>query len=185
MPDNMPVTREELVELQADSGLKYPPTQLTYHYRRAVAGHEAEKFLSLGYQWEDKPHRLVFDLCSHIEQAEALSEHPAGIAAAAKVEPVAWLYERDDERRADIYRWHPHQLELGFTETPLYAHPPEPPSDEWARAIEAAAKVALCHSDDRPRRDSMDWNDGYIDGCRGASEAIRALQAPKRAEASE
>ena len=35
-----------------------------------------------------------------------------------------------------------------------------------------AADIALCHSDDRPRRYSMDWNDGYIDGCKGASDAI-------------
>ena len=37
-----------------------------------------------------------------------------------------------------------------------------------------AADIALCHSDDRPRRYSMDWNDGYIDGCKGASDAILA-----------
>ncbi len=39
--------------------------------------------------------------------------------------------------------------------------------------------VAFCHSDDRPRRDNMDWNEGYIDGCRGASYAIRAMKEDK------
>ncbi len=41
--------------------------------------------------------------------------------------------------------------------------------------IEACARVAECHSDDRPRRDGIDWNDGYQDGCRGAAAAIRNL----------
>lgn len=40
--------------------------------------------------------------------------------------------------------------------------------------MQRAAEVALCHSDDRPRRYSMDWNDGYIDGGKGASDAILA-----------
>lgn len=38
--------------------------------------------------------------------------------------------------------------------------------------IERAAAIARCHSDDRPRRDNIDWNDGYQDGCKGASAAI-------------
>lgn len=41
-----------------------------------------------------------------------------------------------------------------------------------------AATVAYCHSDDRPRRDNMDWNDGYVDGCRGAAAAIRKGAKP-------
>lgn len=40
---------------------------------------------------------------------------------------------------------------------------------------ERAAKMAECHFDDRPRRDGMDWNDGYQDGCRGAAQAIRSM----------
>jgi hypothetical protein len=43
-------------------------------------------------------------------------------------------------------------------------------------AIEEAAKVAECHSDDRGGRDRhFDWHDGYQDGCRGAATAIRSL----------
>lgn len=34
--------------------------------------------------------------------------------------------------------------------------------------------VVNCHSDDRPRRDGIDWNDGYQDGCKGAARALRA-----------
>jgi hypothetical protein len=38
---------------------------------------------------------------------------------------------------------------------------------------ERCAKVAECHADDRPRRDSFQWNDGYMDACRGAAAALR------------
>ena len=42
---------------------------------------------------------------------------------------------------------------------------------------ERAAMYAECHSDDRAGRDRhLDWNDGYIDGCRGAAAAIRKLE---------
>lgn len=41
--------------------------------------------------------------------------------------------------------------------------------------LERAAAVAECHSDERSRHYSMDWSDGYIDGCRGAAAAIRAI----------
>ena len=43
--------------------------------------------------------------------------------------------------------------------------------------IEECARVAESHSDDRPRREGIDWNDGYQDGCRGAAAAIRARGA--------
>jgi len=60
----------------------------------------------------------------------------------------------------------------------------------WDVAVETIAKailaerdrcaiIAICHSDDRPRRDGLDWNDGYIDGCRGAHDAILAPSQPK------
>lgn len=38
---------------------------------------------------------------------------------------------------------------------------------------ERDAKVAECHSDDRPYRSDMDWNDGYIDACHQVAQAIR------------
>lgn len=40
--------------------------------------------------------------------------------------------------------------------------------------MEEAASVARCAFDDRPRRDSMDWNDGFDDGTKAAEYAIRA-----------
>lgn len=41
-------------------------------------------------------------------------------------------------------------------------------------ALEQAAKITEGHADDRPHRDGIGFNDGYIAACRGASEAIRA-----------
>ena len=41
----------------------------TDDYRNAVSG-EGE-YGSLGYEWSDKPHRLVYDLCSEVESAAA------------------------------------------------------------------------------------------------------------------
>lgn len=48
--------------------------------------------------------------------------------------------------------------------------------DARAKVLELAAVHAECAADDRPGRDrNFDWNDGYIDGCRGAAAAIRDL----------
>lgn len=42
----------------------------TDDYRAALSG-EGD-FLSLGYEWSDKPHRLVYDLCGEIDHLQAL-----------------------------------------------------------------------------------------------------------------
>ena len=60
------ITPEDLERLQVDAGLPNPPTELTYSYRMAVSG-EGE----LAPTWEDKPHRLVYGLCAHIERIAA------------------------------------------------------------------------------------------------------------------
>jgi hypothetical protein len=41
----------------------------TDDYRNAVSG-EGEPF-SLGYEWSDKPHRLVYDLCGEVDKSAA------------------------------------------------------------------------------------------------------------------
>ena len=46
--------------------------------------------------------------------------------------------------------------------------------EKMREGMQRAADIALCHSDNRPRRYSMDWNDGYIDGCKGTTDAILA-----------
>jgi uncharacterized small protein (DUF1192 family) len=61
----------ERQKLQADAGLTYLPTELTYELRMAVTGHRADEFLSWGYQWTDKPHRLVYEACGVVEAQAA------------------------------------------------------------------------------------------------------------------
>ena len=68
-----PVSQEELERLKNDCEIPDMPTQLTYHLRRAVSGGG-----DYADDWEDKPHRLVYDACREIERLtttnEALSE---------------------------------------------------------------------------------------------------------------
>ena len=57
------MTNTDLIErLQKDAGLPYPPTRLTYALRMAVSGKG-----DLAYDWEDKPHRLLYDACREAE----------------------------------------------------------------------------------------------------------------------
>lgn len=42
-------------------------------YRRSLSGKSDDMF-DLRYQWADKPHRHVYDLCTRLEQAAALIE---------------------------------------------------------------------------------------------------------------
>jgi hypothetical protein len=53
-------------KLKIDAGLKNLPTDLTYDCRMAVSG-QGDR----AYEWTDKPHRLVFDLCAEIERLVA------------------------------------------------------------------------------------------------------------------
>lgn len=57
----------ELESWQKNAGLPHPPTPFTLEYRKAIQGEGPHAFV-----WKDKPHRLVFDLCRHIEQQAAL-----------------------------------------------------------------------------------------------------------------
>ena len=61
----MEYTKEDL---QRDAGIPHLPTDLTYELRMAVSGHKKDEFLSWGFQWTDKPHRLVFTACREIER---------------------------------------------------------------------------------------------------------------------
>ena len=69
----------DLAELQASCGLNYPVTLMTYVYRFAISGEGPE-----AYNWEDKPHRLVYDLCARIEELEFFIERQLGAT------PPAW-----------------------------------------------------------------------------------------------
>lgn len=52
----------KLHEMQQLAGLPFPPTEATYAFRQAVSG-EGDR----AFDWQDKPHRLVYDLCRIIE----------------------------------------------------------------------------------------------------------------------
>ena len=45
-------------------------TLITTDYREAISGTSDNE--RLNYDWEDKPHRLVYDLCSEVERLQAL-----------------------------------------------------------------------------------------------------------------
>lgn len=63
-----PLDTPEGHKLKRDAGLPHLPTQLTYECRLAV-GREGPR----SYDWEDKPHRVVYDLCWEIEARAALT----------------------------------------------------------------------------------------------------------------
>lgn len=62
---------DKKLELQKDAGLEHPPTDMTYRYRMALSG-----VGDMGYEWADKPHRLVYDLCAEIERIAATGDKP-------------------------------------------------------------------------------------------------------------
>jgi hypothetical protein len=62
---------DQKLKMQKDAGLPHPPTDLTLQYRLAVSG-EGER----ASDWQDKPHRLVYDLCREIERIAATGDKP-------------------------------------------------------------------------------------------------------------
>jgi hypothetical protein len=61
-------TNAELEALQEAAGIPNLPTQLTFEARLAISGEGPR-----AYDWSDKPHRIVFDLCREIEKNAALN----------------------------------------------------------------------------------------------------------------
>lgn len=64
-----PVPQEELERLKNDCEIPNIPTKLTYHLRRAVSGGG-----DYADEWNDKPHRLIYDACREIERLTAIIE---------------------------------------------------------------------------------------------------------------
>ena len=60
-------TKAELEALRKAAGIPHLPTQLTFEARLAIGGEGPR-----AYDWSDKPHRIVFDLCREIEKNAAL-----------------------------------------------------------------------------------------------------------------
>ena len=55
-------TTAELEALREAAGIPHLPTQLTFEARLAISGEGPR-----AYDWSDKPHRIVYDLCREIE----------------------------------------------------------------------------------------------------------------------
>ena len=60
-------TNAELEALRKAAGIPYLPTQLTFEARLAISGEGPR-----AYDWSDKSHRIVYDLCREIEKNAAL-----------------------------------------------------------------------------------------------------------------
>ena len=67
-----PVPPEELERLKNDCEIPDMPTKLTYHLRLAPSGRG-----DLANEWENKPHRLIYDACREIERLTAIIEKTA------------------------------------------------------------------------------------------------------------
>jgi len=65
-PNPEPVAQADLVKLKSDAGLPDMPTPLTYELRQAVSGEGPR-----AYDWQDKPHRLLYDACREVERLRA------------------------------------------------------------------------------------------------------------------
>jgi hypothetical protein len=70
----------DLAWLKRAANLRHMPTSLTYVYRVAISGDGPR-----AYDWSDKPHRLVYDLCSHIEELAEAAEDRAELLAALQL----------------------------------------------------------------------------------------------------
>lgn len=71
-PAVVPPAEEVLKAFQQDAGIPFPPTPLTHEFRLAIAGQGPR-----AYDWADKPHRLVYDLCRVLEELAAKDTKPS------------------------------------------------------------------------------------------------------------
>lgn len=77
-------------KLKQDAGLKHAPTNLTYDCRMAIGGDGPR-----AYEWIDKPHRLVYDLCIEIERnAERAAELEAEVSTILALLEIAEAAKR-------------------------------------------------------------------------------------------
>ena len=75
-----PVSQEELLRLKNDCEIPDMPTQMTYHLRRAPSGGG-----DLVDEWNNKPHRLIYDACREIERLSAIIQELEAIKE-------GWIY---------------------------------------------------------------------------------------------
>lgn len=79
-------TNAELEALKKDAGIPHLPTQLTFEARLAICGEGPR-----AYDWSDKPHRIVYDLCREIERNAALpAVQPDPLCECGMTGPCKW-----------------------------------------------------------------------------------------------
>ena len=83
-----PVPQEELERLKNDCEIPDVPTKLTYHLRRAVSGGG-----DLADEWNNKPHRLIYDACREIERLNVCKQELEDLVEQLNWE--VWCYESD------------------------------------------------------------------------------------------
>ncbi len=74
MASKTKASKIEVIDL-ANEPMVYVNTQ---DYRDAIDGTMPATLFSLAYDWMDKPHRLVYDLCNEIDRLRAKYEDPNG-----------------------------------------------------------------------------------------------------------
>lgn len=80
-------------------GARMREDSTTDDYRDALSGEGG--FGSLGYEWSDKPHRLVYDLCGEIDLLRTrIAEIEAALREARSMLSCCGLDEPDDEMQA-------------------------------------------------------------------------------------
>ena len=97
-PPREQYTAEQLEDLKHSAGLSHRPTQLTARMRLGVAGQGPE-----AHNWSDKPHRLVYDLCNHIERQAALAPDLLEVLQAIAGESVFNQMRFDGEDATDYF----------------------------------------------------------------------------------
>lgn len=98
----------------------------------------------------------------------------AALREREEAEPVAWMYQSPDLTNGKLMRWQMDTPE-GWTETPLYAHPPSTHAArlEGARLVqEAASKICAAQYPHLVRDEFASGREAGVDACLTNIEAL-------------
>lgn len=88
---------EALRAMKEAAGLKNLPTEFTFIMRQAIAGAGPR-----AYDWSDKPHRLVYDLCAALEAVASIPKPPiSGVERSAVLDLLNPLHGSLDKQLMD------------------------------------------------------------------------------------
>lgn len=143
------VTDEMKRQLQMNAQIPHLPTDLTYECRMAIAGEGPR-----AYDWSDKPHRLVYDLCRYIEAEAALSVPAQG------AEPAAWITaDAIESLQADgMCSLAAGRKQSSIYSVPIYLHPTPAHSGEREALERAARRLVNSELAEQIRKLVAGWN---------------------------